>query len=64
MRRWSVPSPARSNAVTIARSLRHGYEALRAMGERGYVFAVGELLAEALYAQGHFQSAALASRRA
>jgi class 3 adenylate cyclase len=39
------------------RSLRHGYEACRAMGERGYVFAIGELLAEALYAQGHFQEA-------
>jgi class 3 adenylate cyclase/tetratricopeptide (TPR) repeat protein len=34
------------------RSLRQGYEAFRAMGERGYVFTIGALLAEALYAQG------------
>jgi tetratricopeptide (TPR) repeat protein len=39
------------------RSLREGYEACRAMGERGYVFALGDLLAEALYAQGRFDEA-------
>jgi predicted ATPase len=39
------------------RYLRKGYEALRAMGERGYLSAVAGMLAEALYAQGRLDEA-------
>jgi ATP/maltotriose-dependent transcriptional regulator MalT len=37
--------------------LREGYEALRAMGERGYLSTVVGYLAEALYAQGRLDEA-------
>ena len=37
--------------------LREGYEALRAMGDRGYRSNVATLLAEAVYAQGRFDQA-------
>ena len=38
-------------------TLREGYEALRAMGERGYRATIVTLLAEAVYAQGRFDEA-------
>jgi predicted ATPase/DNA-binding SARP family transcriptional activator len=44
--------------VAAERYLRTGYEALRAMGERGYVVDIAVLLAEALYDQGRFDEAA------
>ena len=43
--------------VAAERYLREGYEAWRAMGERGYFASVASLLAEALYAQGRFDEA-------
>ena len=39
------------------RALREGYEALRAMGERGFRATLVTLLAEAVYAQGRFDVA-------
>ncbi|HEX7267759.1 MAG TPA: AAA family ATPase, partial [Streptosporangiaceae bacterium] len=39
------------------RYLREGYEAFRAMGERGYLSSVAGSLAEALYAQGRLDEA-------
>ena len=39
------------------RYLREGYEAFRAMGERGYLSSVAGWLAEALYAQGRLDEA-------
>jgi predicted ATPase/DNA-binding SARP family transcriptional activator len=39
------------------RNLRDGYEAFRAMGERGFRATVATLLAEAAYAQGHLGQA-------
>jgi predicted ATPase/DNA-binding SARP family transcriptional activator len=43
--------------VAAERNLREGYEALRAMGERGDRANIVTLLAEALYAQGRFGEA-------
>ena len=39
------------------RHLREGYEALRAMGERGYLGDIAGMIAETLYAQGRFDEA-------
>jgi len=39
------------------RHLREGYEAFRAMGERGYLSTIAAMLAEALYAQGRLDEA-------
>lgn len=39
------------------RYLKEGYEAFRAMGERGYLSTIAGLLAEALYAQGRLDEA-------
>jgi predicted ATPase/class 3 adenylate cyclase len=39
------------------RCFREGYEAFRAMGERGYLSTVAGCLAEAVYAQGRFAEA-------
>jgi predicted ATPase/DNA-binding SARP family transcriptional activator len=39
------------------RNLREGYEAFRAMGERGFRATIASLLAEAAYAQGRFDQA-------
>jgi ATP/maltotriose-dependent transcriptional regulator MalT len=37
--------------------LREGYEAFRAMGERGYLSTIASMLAEALYVQGRLDEA-------
>ena len=39
------------------RYLRRGYDAFRAMGERGYAIGIADGLAEALYAQARFDEA-------
>ena len=39
------------------RYVREGYQAFRAMGERGYLGNLAVLLAETLYAQGRFDEA-------
>ena len=44
------------------RHLREGYEALCAMGERGFCATTVALLAQAAYEQGHFQPGAEADR--
>jgi predicted ATPase/DNA-binding SARP family transcriptional activator len=43
--------------VAAERTLREGYEAFRAMGERGDRATIATLLAEAVYAQGRFDEA-------
>lgn len=43
--------------VAAERHFREGYEAFRAMGERGYLGHLAGLLAEALYAQGRLDEA-------
>ena len=46
-----------SDPVAAERHLREVYEALRAMGERGYLCTVAGMLAGALYAQGRLDEA-------
>ena len=46
------------------RYLREGYQAFRAMGERGYPANIAALLAEALYVQGRFDEAQQMSQEA
>jgi predicted ATPase/DNA-binding SARP family transcriptional activator len=43
--------------AAAGRYLREGYEALRAMGEQGFLSQAASLLAKALYAQGRFDEA-------
>jgi len=45
------------NPAAAEQVLREGYEALRAMGERGFLSGILGMLAEAVYAQGRFGEA-------
>ena len=45
------------NPAAAEHDLREGYEAFRAVGERGYLSTIASLLAEALYVQGRLDEA-------